>query len=327
MRFGIAFQTNKRARAYTVLAQQVDALGFDVVSAYNDLFYQPAIGPLLLMAPHVKRAQLGPAVVNPYTVTPLELAGQLAVLDDLTGGRAYLGLGRGAWLEQIGLPSPKPITALREAIEVIRRLWRGDATGFAGEVYSLAPGARLQFEVQRADIPLVIGTWGPRTARLAGELADEVKIGASANPAMVQFLRPAIDAGSLAAGRAAGSVGICVGTPTVVDADRVAARALARRIIAPYLTIVAGLDPTQDDPEWVARLGILAQAGDYEAVAAATSDAQLERFAFAGNVEDLGRQVEALRAAGASRVEFGNPHGVDEERGVGLLGGLVKSYR
>jgi 5,10-methylenetetrahydromethanopterin reductase len=325
VRFGIAFQTNKRAAQYAALARQVDALGFDVVSAYNDLFYQPAIGPLLLMAPHLRTAQLGPAVVNPYTVQPLELAGQLAVLDDLTGGRAYLGLGRGAWLEQIGLTSPRPVTALREAIEIVQRLWRGDTAGFAGQVFSLAAGARLQFDLTRPAIPIVIGTWGPRTAHLAGEVATEVKIGASANPAMVRHLRPAIDAGSLAAGRAPGSVGICVGTPTVIDADRAAARQLARRILAPYLPIVAGLDPTQDDPEWLAHIQSLAARGDYVAVAAATSDAQLERFAFAGDAADLLRQVEALAAAGATRVEFGNPHGLDEPAGVALLGEVIRA--
>ena len=91
VRFGIAFQTDKTPERYEELAQLVDRYDFDVVSAYNDLFYQPAIGPLLIMAPHVRRAQIGPAVTNPHFVHPIELAGQIAVLDWVTRGRAYLG--------------------------------------------------------------------------------------------------------------------------------------------------------------------------------------------------------------------------------------------
>ena len=323
MPFGIAFQTDKSPAQYAQLAALAHDLKFDVVSAYNDLFYQPAIGPLLVMAPHVRQAAIGPAVLNPYSVHPLEIAGQIAMLDSVTHGRAYLGIGRGAWLSDIGVASPRPITALREAVDIVRRLLAGDASGVEGNVFSLAPGARLHFPTERPNVPVVIGTWGTRTAELAGEIADEVKIGASANPAMVRHLRPAIDAGAARVQRPPEHVGICVGTPTVIDADRDAARALARRIVSAYLPVVAGLDPTMDDPEWLAHIQSLAARGDYAGVAASTSDAMLDRFVLAGDWNDIIRQVGALADAGATRVEFGNPHGLDEAAGVRLLGERV----
>jgi alkanesulfonate monooxygenase SsuD/methylene tetrahydromethanopterin reductase-like flavin-dependent oxidoreductase (luciferase family) len=113
---------------------------------------------------------------------------------------------------------------------------------------------------------------------------------------MVGHLRPAIDAGSKRADRPAGSVGICVGTPTVVDVDRVAARDLARRIVSIYLPVVPGLDPTMNDPEWLAHVQALAARGDYEQVASDTSDEMQERFVIAGNPDDVVRQVRATRA-------------------------------
>ena len=323
MQFGIAFQTDKTPAEYETLAQIANDLHFDVVSAYNDLFYQPAIGPLLVMAPHVRHAAIGPAVVNPYTLHPLEIAGQIAMLDSVTEGRAYLGIGRGAWLTDVGVESPRPISAIREAVDIVRRLLGGTTSGLQGKVFSLAPGARLHFAPLRPDVPVVIGTWGTRTAELAGEIADEVKIGASSNPAMVRRLRPAIDAGAARARRAPEQIGICVGTPTVIDADRDAARALARQIVSAYLPVVAGLDPTTDDPEWLAHIQKLAAQGDYAGVAASTSDAMLDRFVFAGDANDIIRQVESLVDAGASRVEFGNPHGLHEAEGVRLLGERV----
>ncbi len=324
LRFGIAFQSDKTPARYAALAQVVDRYPFHVLSVYNDLFYQPAIGPLLVMAPHLRRAEwIGPAVLNPYTVHPVEIAGQIAVLDQLTDGRAYLGIGRGAWLDRVGVTSPQPVAAVKEAILVVKQLLAGDTGDFEGTVFRLAAGARFAFQPRRSAVPVVVGTWGQRMARLAGELADEVKIGASSNPAVAMNLRRPIDVGSARVGREPGSVGICVGTPTVVDQDRAAARDLARRIVAPYLSVVARLDPTIDDSEWINRIAAFSLRHDYASIAANTPDHLLERFVIAGNPDDVVDQVGALASAGVTRVEFGNPHGLDEAEGIRLLGERV----
>ena len=55
----------------------------------------------------------------------------------------------------------------------------------------------------------MIGTWGKQTATMAGELADEIKVGGSANPGMVGHLQPAMREGERPAGRAAGSGRAC----------------------------------------------------------------------------------------------------------------------
>src|SRR5579871_2467769 len=126
MRFGIALQSNKAPAEYVKHAQLINGYAFDVVSVYNDLFFQPAIGPLLVIAPHVERAMLGPAALNPYTLHPVEIAGQIAFLDQLSGGRAYLGLARGAWLDRIGVAQERPLAALRDAVLTFKRLMTGE---------------------------------------------------------------------------------------------------------------------------------------------------------------------------------------------------------
>jgi 5,10-methylenetetrahydromethanopterin reductase len=323
LRVGIAFQGDKRPADYAALARLVDGYGFDVVSVYNDLLYQPALGPLLWMAPHLSRATLGPAALNPYTVHPLEIAGQAALLDLATEGRAYLGLTRGAWLDALGVDQPRPIATLREAMQLVRHLLAGRREPFQGEVFQLVADAALRYAPVRPAVPITLGTWGLRTARVAGALADEVKVGGSTNPALVGHLRPALDAGSAEAGRPSGSVGVCLGAVSVVDEDRAAARALARREVALYLPVVARLDPTCDDPAWLARIQAAARRGAYEEVAADISDDMLDRFAFAGAPSDLIEHAERIAAAGATRIEFGTPHGLDSVDGIRLLGERV----
>jgi 5,10-methylenetetrahydromethanopterin reductase len=138
-----------------------------VISVFNDLFFQPAIFPLLTIARVTERVRLGPAALNSSTLHPVEIAGQIASLDLASNGRAYLGLTTGSWLDQLGLDESKPLTRLREAVEVVRRLHAGDTTGFSGVRFTLAHGAGLAYEPLRRRVPLMIGTWRPRAAALA----------------------------------------------------------------------------------------------------------------------------------------------------------------
>jgi 5,10-methylenetetrahydromethanopterin reductase len=323
MDLSIAFQTNKTPSEYESLAMLIDGYGFDTVSVYNDLLFQPALGPLLMMAKYLTWTRIGPAVLNPYTVHPLEIAGQAALLDMVSEGHAYLGLGRGAWLDALGIETSRPLQTLREAVLLVRHLLTGNAEPFEGETFTLAAGMTLRYRPLRARIPIMLGTWGTKTARLAGEVVDEIKVGGSANPALAGHLRPHIEAGLASAGRRAGSVGICLGAVTVVDEDREAARAMARREVALYLPVVAPLDPTVTDREWLDRITAAAARLDYAAVERDISDEMLDRFAYAGRPEDIVRQVEALAAGGVTRVEFGTPHGIDATHGIMLLGQLV----
>lgn len=320
----IAFQSDKTAAEYVALGRQAEAYGFDAVSVYSDLMFQPPIGALLVMAQTTARIRLGPASLNPYTVHPVEIAGQIALLDAVSGGRAYLGLARGAWLDSLGITQARPVTTIREAVAVIRHLLAKRRAPFDGAVFHLSAHHVLQYDVLRPDVPLLIGTWGPRLAALAGEVADEVKIGGSANPAMVPVMRARIAAGATAAGRDAGAVGIVLGAVTVVDADGAAARRRAKEEVARYLPTVAGLDPTRAvEPELLDRIAAAVQRDDREAAAALISDELLARFAFAGTPRDVIAQAEAIFAAGASRIEFGTPHGLTDASGVRLLSTAV----
>lgn len=284
---GLGLQSDKSAEEYIALARRAEAAGFDVISVFHDLLFQPAFYPLLLIARATSRLRLGPAALNPSTLHPVELAGQAAALDLASSGRAYLGLAAGAWLDRLGLEGRRPVTRMREAVEIVRRLHAGDRSGVAGEFFTLASGAGLEYTPARTRVPLMIGTWRPRMAALAGEVAEEVKLGGCANPDMVALMRGWIGNDS---------VRLVVGAVTVVDEDGAAARARAAREVAMYLDVVGGLDPTigQGPPP-------------------------AEKFVLAGTPEEVAAQARALFEAGAARVEFGTPQGLTTAAGVELL--------
>lgn len=320
----IALQSNKPPAEYAELAAFVERLGFDMLSIYSDLLYQPPIVPLTLAAQATSRISLGPAAVNPFTLHPLEIAGQIAMLDQVSGGRAYLGLVRGAWLDDIGVEQDNAVPRMREAIDVIERLLRGDDRGYFGTYHRLRPGLRLRYDVRRPRVPLMVGGWGRNILALAGERADEVKIGGSANPNVVQPMRDRIKAGAERAGRNPQAIGFALGAVTVVDEDGERARDLIRREMALYLPVVAPLDPTISiEPELAARIDTLVAAGDTVAAGRLIPDDLLARFAFAGSPAEIIAQCEAIFDAGADRIEFGTPHGRTDAGGIRLLGERV----
>jgi 5,10-methylenetetrahydromethanopterin reductase len=321
---GIAFQTDKPLAAYGRLAAVAEGHGFDVVSVFADLLYQPPLPALLEMARATSRVRLGAACLNPYTQHPYEIAGGLAALDAASAGRGYLGLARGTWLDAIGVSQPRPLAHLRDAAAIVRALLSGDDRGYSGTAYRLAPGVRLRYPLPGRVPPLLLGTWGPRGAALAGEIADEVKVGGSANPAVVPLLRDRIAVGARAAGRSPAQVKVVLGAVTVVDSDGAAARRLARTEVAKYLAVVAELDTTSELPDGLAnRIGELVAAGDDERAGELIPDEVLDRFAFAGTPGHVAALAQRVLDAGADRVEFGTPHGLTDDGGVALLGTAV----
>ena len=280
----IAFQTDKRAGEYIALAKLVDQYAFDAVTVYCDAPYHPSYGPLLLMAPHIKRARIGPSGIAPSRMHPLDIAAQTALLADLAAGGVYIGLVRGGWLPEHGIRElAPPIGAIREATEIIRALLAGESAGYAGAVYQIADHVRAPYPLPDAPIPLQIGTWGKKLGALAGEAADEVKIGGSANPAVIPLMADYIAAGEARAGRRRGSVNIVIGAVSVVDEDRDAARWQARKAASLYLPIVSTLDTTLEiDPELMARVQEQVNAGESDAAARLIPDDILDRFIFAG---------------------------------------------
>lgn len=317
---GLGLQSDKAPGEYAELARAAETAGIDVVSVFSDLMYQPPLPALLEIAAATTAVRLGPACLNPYSMHPFEIAGQIACLDLASEGRAYLGLARGAWLDAVGIAQPNPVAAVGDAAAIVAALLRGDRTGYHGRCFDIAPGTTLRYDTYRPAVPLLVGAWGPRLGELAGRIADEVKVGGSANPAMVGVMRDRLAVGCRSVERDVDDVGIVLGAVCVVDEDGDAARALARTEVAMYLAVVAELDPTVEVPaETLELVRSNVAAGDHRRAGQAIGDDVLDRFAFSGTPEHVAAQVGRILDAGAARVELGTPHGLTAAEGVRLI--------
>jgi 5,10-methylenetetrahydromethanopterin reductase len=219
------------------------------------------------------------------------------------------------------LAQPRPLAHLRDAAAIVRALLSGDARGYRGAAYRLAPGVRLRGSLPGRVPPLLLGAWGPRGAALAGEIADEIKVGGSANPLVAALVLDRVRAAASASGRPSDAVRVVLGAVTVVDRDGAAARRRARTEVAKYLAVVGSLDETVVLPSGLAgRVRELVAAGADEAAGALVPDDVLDLFSFSGTPEQVASLAQRVLDAGAGRIDFGAPHGLTDFGGVELLG-------
>ena len=278
------------------------------------------------MARATSAIALGPACLNPYMLHPVEIAGQIAALDAASNGRAFLGLARGSWLGGLGIDQRDGPEAVAEAAAIVAALLKGDRRGIAGSGSSCPPGAALRQRPLRGSLPLLIGTWGPRLARVAGAIADEVKIGGSANPAMVPLMRQWVELRARRhAGRPADAVAIVVGAVTVVDEDGSAGPGQSpprgrhvprgRRGPRPQLR----RSPRGCWPRSPRRSAFRARRRrpiSFPTRSSTVSPSPARRT-------PSPRTPWTCFGAGADRIEFGTPHGTSDDHGLELLGARV----
>ena len=195
------------------LVEQVllaDRLGLDLVGIQDHPYQRRFLETWTLLsylAGRTERIRLFPDVASLPLRSPALLAKAAASLDLLSGGRAELGLGAGAFWEAIGawggaVRTPKQsVDALEEAIEIIRRVWAGErGIRFEGEHYRLS-GAHGGPEPAHA-MGIWLGAYGPRMLRLVGSAADGWVPSLPRLPlADVPARQAAIDAAARAAGR------------------------------------------------------------------------------------------------------------------------------
>lgn len=322
LKFSVGLQGSYPVRDYISKAQRIEEFGFDEVHVYDDLMFKPTWPLLTLIGEHTSSIKVGPGIITPQIVHPCYHAGNLAELDELTEGRAVLGIARGAFWEFLGIEKQtRPITMVREAIQLIRRLLSGDRTPFHGEVFTATEELFFRFEPLRKEVPVFIGTWGPKMCQLAGEIADGVKSDGLWNPEYVKILRENIEIGAKRAKRDPDEVEIIAGPLSSISADREKARETARRVLAVYLPYLRPMTDVAGIPEdEIANVREAAARGDFNRGASYISDLSVAKCSVTGTPEEVIRQIEEMEAAGVNHVAFGHCLGPDFDEALELLG-------
>jgi 5,10-methylenetetrahydromethanopterin reductase len=234
LRFGLGLWPNHPPAEAARLAALAERCGFEGIWVPDERFHRDCYVTLGSVAAATARARLGPFVSDPYSRHPALTAMAMATLDEAAAGRAVLGLGAGAsGFAALGLARRQPATAIREAVQLIRRLWAGETVTQAGRVIAFH-GGHLDFRA-RPDIPILVAGRGPRILELAGEVADGVIIGALLSPPTFDYALRHVRAGAARAGRRLDGFETVVWAHTALDDDPGRARDAVRTIVVGVL--------------------------------------------------------------------------------------------
>ncbi|MGZ4648989.1 MAG: LLM class flavin-dependent oxidoreductase [Kineosporiaceae bacterium] len=181
---GLVILPQRRWTEQAPMWRRGEELGFDHLWTYDHLTWAPLAGtpwgatiPTLVAAAGVtSRARLGTWVASPNFRHPVPFARELVALDDVSGGRAVLGIGAGGTghdARVLGgeLLSPADRAArLEEFVDLLDRVLVGDHVTFSGRFYAAADARTTLGCLQRPRLPFVIAGNGPRTMRLAARM-------------------------------------------------------------------------------------------------------------------------------------------------------------
>ncbi len=183
-------------------ARLADEAGFDSVWLNEDPEGWDAFAVLGALSRETTRLRLGTGVTNPFHRHPNLMAASVATLDRLTGGRAFLGLGRGQpewYARALGIEPHPPLALLEETLDLLDQWWtppyRAMADGplaIHGWERSIAPVARP---------PIYLAAVGPKALELAGRRADGVLFNELASPAYLSWAIAHVRESAVNAGR------------------------------------------------------------------------------------------------------------------------------
>lgn len=271
------------------LAVRAEQLGFTGCWVYDEgLATRDVYVTLAAIAGATSTMQIGTGITNPYTRHPGASAAATATIDELSAGRAFLGIGAGGslTLDPLSIARRSPVATVRAVIEANRALFRGDSVTMEGPGFALA-GARLGFPV-RPDIPIWLAGRGPRMLALGGEIADGV---------MLDFIhKPSLD-GFLSHVRSpqrslASPVKICYSTMVITSQRALDATRphMTYRLVdsPPEIKQAIGLDDAS--VERIRR----AMAGGLEAAAEHVKDEWVTPFVISGTASDCAEELARL---------------------------------
>jgi 5,10-methylenetetrahydromethanopterin reductase len=179
---------------------------------------------LAVCAGQTKGLLLGTAVTNMVYRDPTVLAGSAATLNEISDGRAILGMGTGDGpVYGMGRKST-PIAKFEEGLKMMHELLQGRPAEF--------PTRKVRLEVGKLPVPLYASVEGPRGLQAAGRCADGVILGSGFDLRVLQWAKEKIAQGAAEAGRSPAEIDLLAAGMICVDKDGDRARATVRSRLA-----------------------------------------------------------------------------------------------
>jgi probable F420-dependent oxidoreductase len=327
MDFGFTFKPENDLKRTVALTERAEANGFTYGWLFDShVLWREAYVLLTLMAQATERMRLGTCVTNPATREPSVTASALAVLDELSGGRMDLGIGRGDSARRVLGKPPTTMKTLEEAIGVIRDLVEGRAVTYEGTELQLPWTGKWS-------LPVWVAGYGPMAISMTGRVADGLIL-QLADPDLIRWFVSQLREAEAAAGREAGSVRVQAAAPAHV-ASRDVGRERTRwfpALVSNHVVDLVNKYPREQLPE--ALTGYISHREGYDYLhhaevgssnAAFVGDEVTDRFCVLGDPEAHVAKLQELADAGVDQFNIYLMNG-DEEAQLDAYAAIIARF-
>ena len=321
MDFGFTLKPDHPIERVVRLTRQAEAAGFTYGWLFDSHVLWKEVYPLLtVMALNSERLRLGTCVTNPATREPSVTAAALATLDEISGGRMDLGIGRGDSARRVMGKPPTTLATLEEATRLIRDLVEGRTV--------TQDGTELALTWTRRDrLPVWIAGYGPKALEVTGRIADGLIL-QLADPDLIRWFVGQLRDAARAAGRDPATLRVMSAAPAHVgplDEGRTRTRWFPALVGNHVVDLVSRYDPRELP---AALTGYVRNRAGYDyhhhaevgsTNAAFVGDEVTDRFCVLGSPADHIRKLRGLAEAGVDQFNVYLMNG-DEEAQLELYG-------
>jgi 5,10-methylenetetrahydromethanopterin reductase len=299
-RVALYLQDAHELREGMKIVQYAEKHGFEAVWQAESRLVRDAIVPMAAFAAVTEQIKIGSGVINNWTRNIGLLASTFLTLDDLAPDRIICGIG--AWWDplaaNVGIERRKPLLAMRETLEVMRRLLRMENVTYDGEFHKVK-GIELDVVHGRREprnIPMMIGATGGKMMELTGEIADGAVLNYCVPPEYNDDAINQLKAGAAKAGRTLDDIDRPQLIVCSVDMDKAKALDGARWLLTQYIAQQPHITKASNTPpETVAQIqSILGWPATKEQIKEAMKlvpDELVQRITASGTPEEVKAKV------------------------------------
>src|SRR5918992_151127 len=206
MRVGLCFDGFYSIQEMIELASLADAAGMESLWMSDHLCFRDSLVSSMALLGSTTKIKVAAAPMSPYSRNPIITAMSIATMEEFAPGRviASPGTGNAAALKEAGIESPRPLRTMREYVDILRRLLKGDSVDYHGEIFRLN-GPKVGF-APSTPIPMYVTAVRPRMLQLAGEIGDGVLLSGGCSPPYTARCIAEIRTGAAKAGKSHGKV-------------------------------------------------------------------------------------------------------------------------
>ncbi len=322
MKFSLELLPNEPIGDVVDVVKVAENIGFENVWITDHYNNRDVFEVLAIIAHETSTIKMGSGVSNPYVRNPVTIAAATTTLDEISNGRAIVGVGPGdkATMETLNISWNKPVSTVKDAIGTIRSLVDGDKIN--DNKASLSGISKVQDY-----IPIYMAAQGPRMLEASGEVADGALINAS-NEKDFEVAIPLINKGIEKSANKDKKFNYAAYTACSIEDDMQKAYNNAKVVVA---FIIAGAPSVvlerHNIPLSIADdINVALASHNFKKAASLVTDDMCNAFAVCGNPENIMEKIELFENIGINEFVVGSPIGKDRLNSLRLLEDVLASF-